>query len=364
MVLGLNYFIVTYTKSCNRRYSRDLAYFLCSTLLYGKLILAKNHYSPVFANKRWTDASFGNKYKRFYYCEERKKVVEAPRDIGKSGWGYENDLYSVELEQRLDSELETLAEPLYEKLVNDEVLSTEERMRWGQFIVTQASRTPSFFKYRDYIEAEVSGSYRYKDTIIGCIGCAENKYIACRNWVILQAHEDDFFVRTDNPVYMNGFIEMPNTTIFYPLSPKKCFVACSTPEYFPTLKGERPIYPKQDILQLEKGDTYTINFELIKSANREAIMAIPNYNSAISTMHIKMLGAYPQIPYLMSRANNPIQALEETAKLVEIMSIVDNYEYPIREYTFEYFFGVEFSEGINPFSIFGVTDNNLPSIKG
>lgn len=326
--------------------------------------MTKNHFSPVFANKRWTDASYGNRYKRFYFCDQRQMVVEASRDIGKTGWGYEHDLYSTVLENRMDAELETFVEPIYEKLICAEILSTEERMRWGQFIITQACRTPSFFKYRDYVEDLTGGNYRYKDTVIGCIGCPENKNIACRNWVVLQAHEDDFFVRTDNPVFMNGFIEMPNTTVFYPLSPKHCFVACSTLEYIPVLKGERPPFPKQDTLQLEKGDAYTINFELIKSANREAIMAIPNYNSAISTMHLEILGTYPQIPYLMSQARNPMQAIEESDRLIEIMSIVDKVEYPSREYTFDYFFGIEFGEGINPFSIFGVTDDRLPPMSG
>jgi len=324
--------------------------------------VTKNHFSPVFANKRWTDESNGNKYKIFYFCKKRKQVVEAKRDVGKSGWGYEHDLYSDELEARLGIELETLVEPIYEKLMLNEVLSLEERMRWAQFIITQACRTPSFLKYRDHIETYLSGDFSYKDTLIGCVGCEENKYIAARNWVVLQAHEEDFFVRTDNPVFMNGFIEMPNTTVFYPLSPKKCFVACSTLDRIPVLESETLPFPKQDSLQLEKGDAHAINYELIKSANHEAIMAIPNYSSLARTMHLELLDIYPQIPYLMSKADNAVLAQEEVDRLVNIMSMVDKVDYPIREYTFEYFFGVEFSQGINPFSIFGVTDDKLPSI--
>ena len=86
------------------------------------------------------------------------------------------------------------------------MLTADERMKWGQFIITQAARTPSFFKYRDKAAELTDGDLSYKDTIVGCIGCHENKFVACRNWVILEAAEGDFFVRTDNPV---GFISTP-----------------------------------------------------------------------------------------------------------------------------------------------------------
>lgn len=322
----------------------------------------RNHYSPVFANKRWTDDYYENKFKRFYFCENRNRVVEAHRNIGKSGWGYEYDLYSEELEKRLGAELETFAEPIYEKLINHIILTTDERLKWGQFIVTQAVRTPSFFKYMDFIQNANGEDLEYKNSIIGCPHCPDSINVASKNWVILQAHEDEFFVRTDNPIYMNGFLDMPDTNIFYPLSPKQCFVACSMLEKYFVPEGEEPPYPKQEILQLEPGDAYAINFELIKSASREVILAIPNHNRAISVMNLEMLGAYPQIPYFITRAKNFIEVQEATDKLVGVMSMVDGIDYPDREYMFEYFFGVEFSMGLNPFSIFGVTDDRLPSL--
>jgi hypothetical protein len=42
------------------------------------------------------------------------------------------------------------------------------------------------------------------------------------------------------------------------------------------------------------------------------------------------------------------------------MGLADGMEYLYREYPFTPFYGVEFSMGINPFSVFGVTDNVLP----
>lgn len=324
--------------------------------------MAKNHYSPIFANKRWTNETHDHKFKRFYFCDQRKEIIEARRNVGKKGWGYEHDLYSESLEKQLDLELENPAELIYEKLIKNKILSTEERMKWGQFIVTQAIRTPSFFRYRDFIESQVGGDHSYKETIIGCTACPENKQIASRNWLILLAHEDDFFVRTDNPVYMTGFLEISSTTVFYPLSPKHCFVACSTLDAIPVIKGEKPPYPKQETLQLEKGDAYTINFELIKSAYKEVILSISDNNSLISLMNLEMLGVYPQIPYLMFNVKNIEEAYQEADRLIEIMSIVDGIQYPEREYPFEYFYGVEFSAGINPFSIFEVTNNQLTKL--
>lgn len=319
----------------------------------------KNHFSPVMANKRWTNEEHCWKFKQYYYCENRRKVVEAKRKVGKSGWGYEFDLYSQSLENRLGDELENQAEVLYEKLIKNEILNAEERMKWGQFIVTQAVRTPSFFKYRDYIENSTGGDFSYKNSIIGCSGCKENKYIACRNWVILEAHDDDFFVRTDNPIYMTGFLETPSTTVFYPLSPKKCFVACSMPKIIPVFKGQEVPFPKQEVLKLEKGDAYHINFELIKSANKSLILALPNNNEAISIMNLEILGNFPQIPFLIFSSSNELDSHYKLQDIIALMSKVDGVKYPYREYPFNPFYGIEFSMGINPFSIFGVIDEEL-----
>lgn len=319
----------------------------------------KNHFSPILANKRWTDEGSDWQFKKYYFCENRGMVVESKRDIGKSGWGYEFDLYPRELEERLGKELENQAEILYEKLINNVILNADERIKWGQYIVTQSVRTPSFFRYRDYVENAVGGDFSYKNTIIGCEGCEENKYVACKNWLILEAHEDDFFVRTDNPVYMTGFLQSATTTIFYPLSPKKCFVACSMLETIWVLKGEKIPFPKQEVLKLEKGDTYAINLELIKSADKSVILAKPNNNRLINTMNLEVLGAYPQIPFLISSFSNELDSHFKKEKLILLMSEVDGVKYPYREYPFNPFYGLEFSMGINPFSVFGVTEDNV-----
>jgi hypothetical protein len=289
--------------------------------------------------------------------------VEQNREVGYRGWGYEHNLYPQELEDQLDKDLENEAEILYEKLMNNVILTADERMKWGQFIVTQAVRTPTFLRYRDHIEKEVKGNFSYKRSIVGCPACYDNKYIACRNWMILEAHDDDFFVRTDNPVYMTGFLGVPTTSIYYPLSPKKCFVACSTPEYYFWPKGEEPPMPLQQTLNLEKGDTYHINFELIKSADKSVILATEDNNNVIKQLTLDTLGSYPQIPFCILEAENEYESNEKLDEIISIMSSVDKQEYPIREYPFQTFYGPEFSMGINPFSVFGITQDKLEFSK-
>lgn len=320
----------------------------------------KNHFSPVFANKHWTDQSSNFEYKYYYYCQHRKQVIDSGKDKGKTAWGYEYNLYSQELEDRLDSDLENHSSILYEKLINQIKLTPTERLKWSQFIITQAVRTPSFFKYRDYIETQNNGDFSYKNTILGCVNCIENQYVANRDWYILRAHKEDFFIRTDNPVYMTGFLENPKCTIFYPLTPELCFVACSYVENIPLLKGFEVQKPKQDIIQLEQGDTYTINFELIKSANNSIIVAKRNNNHVINKISLDVLGTFPQIPFFLSSASNDFAESIEIEKIINIMSIVDDIDYPyFKDYPFSPFYGLELSMGINPFSIFGVTNDNL-----
>lgn len=320
----------------------------------------KNHFSPVFANKHWTNKEEGWQYKYYYYCKNRKQVIDAHKDKGKTAWGYEKNLYSQSLEDSLDVELENESAVLYDKLLNNIQLSTEERMKWGQFIITQSVRTPSFFKYRDYLEQLNNGDYSYKETIVGCPECVENKYISMRNWVLLHAHEDDYFIRTDNPVYMTGFIENPRTTIIYPLSPKVCFIACSFMNHIILPKGIQLPSPKQDSLKLEKGDAHSINFELLKSANNSIIVSKQTNNEIISRMTLEMLGTFPQVPFMVSRADNDISEGKEMEWILKVMSLVDRVEYPsYRDYPFRPFYGIEFSMGINPFSVFGMTEDQM-----
>ncbi|MGI2002124.1 DUF4238 domain-containing protein [Shewanella frigidimarina] len=320
----------------------------------------KNHFSPTFANQRWTSEEEGWHYKYYHYCTNRQEVIDADKDKGKTAWGFKQNLYSQEIEDRLDTELENQASLLYEKLLNGEILTQAERMKWGQFIINQSIRTPSFFKYRDKLEELSNGDESYKEEIVGHQWSDINQYIANRNWVILEAAEDDSFIRTDNPVYMTGFINNPTTVIYYPLSPKKCFVACSLIGNIYLPKGFTISGPKQELQKLSKGDVLRINFEIVRSASNSLIVSKKSNNRSTSHMNLQLLGTYPQIPFMLSTANNAMTELSEMNLIINLMSITDNVTYPSgRKYDLKPFYGVEFSMGINPFSVFGVTDEKL-----
>lgn len=77
-------------------------------------------------------------------------------------------------------------------------------------------------------------------------------------------------------------------------------------------------------------------------------------------MALDMLGAFPQIPFMLSSATTPIAESMAIESLTNLMSEVDSVQYPShRDYPFSPFYGVEFSMGINPFSVFGVTEERL-----
>lgn len=318
----------------------------------------KNHYVPAFTNFAWKDKNQDWKFKT--YSKKNGQIVEHKKSIGRRTWGYEDYLYSQVLEDLFRDEIDTPCGDLYKKLINQEVLTYAERVKWSQFLITQAIRTPLFLKYRQKAGTFENQKFEFDESIVGCIHCEENKLIADRNWIILKAHEEDYFIRTDNPVYMTGFIENDTTTIFYPLTPSLCFVACSVVP----LQKLMGLPPQQQYLQLEKGDAYAIDFELLKSAYQTVILR-DEHNSFLSNHLIKStLGVFPQIPYLMMSASDGIAEYEATKQLTHLMSITDEKEYPlVRDYPFNPFYGAEFSMGINPFSVFGVTSDRLPKLE-
>lgn len=317
----------------------------------------KNHYVPVFTNLAWKDRAKDWNFKT--YSKKNSQIVEHRNSVGKRKWGFKDSFYSQELETLFRDEIENPSTNIYKKLINQEILTYAERIKWSQFLITQSIRTPSFFNYRKKAGEFNNEHFYFDESIIGCIHCEENKLIADRNWVILKAHEEDYFIRTDNPVYMTGFLENDITTLFYPLTPNLCFVACSKI----ILQQLMGFQPKQEYIQLEKGDAYAINFELLKSAYETVILRVDNNSESSKYMIKSVLGTFPQIPYFMMNANNKISEYQATQQLTHLMSITDEREYPlVRNYPYNPFYGAELSIGINPFSIFGVTDDQLPTL--
>ncbi|MCV2403200.1 DUF4238 domain-containing protein [Marinomonas sp. C2222] len=279
----------------------------------------RSHYSPKFANKAWADST---DYISYFHCSYSEKIKKSGK--GWKQWGVERGLYSWAVEKALDQELETLAGPIYQKILNYKKLSDDERIVWSQFILSQLVRTPTYMKYEKAAHDIFGITEVAKHCRVGCKDCSDLRFIANRNWYLLLAHEDDFFVRSDNPILQTGFIELPDTCLFYPLSPKLCFVACSMPKDWNAFSNETQEIKGQ---QLKKGQAHMLNFYLARSAGESLILSPKDDGAIAEKMYGDVLGLYPQPPFPLHSVN-----LEDVNKAFEsirnIMVYTDNSEYP------------------------------------
>lgn len=287
-----------------------------------EIILAKlplSHFSPKFANKAWGDS---DGYTSYFYCPHSENVKKAPK--GWKQWGRKRGLYSWAVENSLDKELETAAGPIYEKICNYDEITIEERFIWSQFLLSQLVRTPTYIKYEQKA-CEVFGiTSKPEHDRVGCRECGDLNFVANRDWILLLAHEDDFFVRSDNPVFQTGFIELPDTCLFYPLTPKLCFVACSMQNDWNAFTNK----PNETCgYRLAKGSAHLYNFYLAKAAGESLIISPKHDGIVAEVMYNEVLGIYPQPPFSLHvlGGNDPEDAFESIRK---IMCIADDTEYP------------------------------------
>lgn len=103
-----------------------------------------SHYSPVFANKRWADASG---FISYFRDPHKQRVLKA--STGKRQWGRKRGLYRRSIEAALSARIETEAARVYEKLCQYEEATFEDRLVWAQFLMSQLVRTPTFLRYED-----------------------------------------------------------------------------------------------------------------------------------------------------------------------------------------------------------------------
>jgi hypothetical protein len=282
-----------------------------------KLLLS--HYSPIFANKTWAD---NDGYISYFSCQYSKTVKKSPK--GRKQWGRKRGLYTWDVERALDKELENDAAPVYEKLLHFNEIDLGERKVWAQFLLSQLVRTPSYMKYESFIRSELNLTDTPKHDRVGCKECGDINFVANRDWCLLLAHEDDYFVRSDNPILQTGFIERPETCLFYPLSPRLCFVSCSMKtewDAFSHIPNETCGY------EMEKGGAHFINFHLAKAAG-ESLIISPQHDGLIAEkMYFDVLGMYPQPPF--SLHNISLEDTENAYKSIQtIMSKTDGTDYP------------------------------------
>lgn len=280
-----------------------------------------SHFSPKFANKTWANDSG---YISYFSCPHSLSVKKEPK--GRKAWGRKSGLYTWPVECALDKQLENEASLIYEKVRTYNTVTQEERTIWAQFLLSQLARTPTFIKY----ENKAREIFNLTDTPlhdrVGCRECLDLNFVANRDWCLLLAHEDDYFVRSDNPVLQTGFIERPETCLYYPLSPKLCFVACSMPKQWNAFSNT----PKETCgYQLEKGGAHFINFHLAKAAGYSLIIS-PEHDGLIAeTMYSEILGIYPQPPFSLHTLGPESEEYLAYESIRMIMNKSDNTDYPL-----------------------------------
>ena len=233
----------------------------------------------------------------------------------------------MKVENALDKELENYAAPVYEKLCGLQQLALSERTVWAQFLMSQIVRTPTYLRY-ELAARSLSGiTAQPSNDRVGCRDCLDLQYVTSRDWCLLQSHPDDSFVLSDNPVLLSGFIERAETCLYYPISPRVCFVALSFPKAFD--RKYSTTYELSPILgrQLSKGDTWAINFHVARAADESLVLGPDCQAAFAAAMFGEILGTYPQPPFALHspQADSFAEAFESIRSL---MSVVDGRDYP------------------------------------
>ncbi|WP_394191370.1 DUF4238 domain-containing protein [Pseudoalteromonas atlantica] len=277
-----------------------------------------SHYSPKFANKAW---AYDDGYTSYVSSPYSSDIKKEPK--GWKQWGRKRGLYTRAVENSLDNDLETYASVVYQKICSFNELNKDERIIWSQFLLSQLVRTPTYMAYENKACELFGITDKPKHDRVGCKECGDLNFVANRDWCLLLAHEDDYFVRSDNPVFQTGFIELPDTCLFYPLTPKLCFVACSMTEGWNAYTNK----PNETIgYELDKGSAHFYNFHLAKAAGRSLIISPQHDGEMAERMYNDVLGIYPQPPFSLHVLDNNAQSAFESIR--KIMSETDNKDYP------------------------------------
>ena len=231
------------------------------------------HFSPVFSNRRWAGADGAV---REYARGVDGRIVA--RRIGYRKWSQEPFIYSQALERHFGL-IEGDAETPYRKLLEVVPFSEADRRHWVAFLAAQMFRTPLFLVQslaglRDTIETrgisyptDVASLRRAHETMFTNPDVFTMVYrlVVDRRWQIWKAPVGSQFVRSDHPVATSTNGTM--TTVFYPLSPDRCFVAG------PELAGELPqIVPDgRSVTHAQRAD---VN-RLVASFARKSVIASP-----------------------------------------------------------------------------------------
>ena len=274
-------------------------------------MVKRKHFAPVFANKRWADAT--GHYAKFH----RTETAVLASTAGREQWGQrKSGLWSLETEAALRDEIDTPTARIYHGMCEGRAPRGAERTKWAQFLLSQLVRTPTYIRYEKWVHARFGITKAPDHDRVGCMHCGDLALVTGRDWTLLLAHEDDFFVRTDNPVHLTGFVSRPQTALYYPLSRKLCFLACPMPLTWDRKpRGADPIR----CCRLEKGGAHLVNFCFAKHADSSLILHPDDGSDVTKKMFTEMLGAYPQAPFSLHdpdsseecRAFDSVRAIQE-----------------------------------------------------
>lgn len=280
----------------------------------------KNHFSPVLANKWWADKE--GAYLCYFRDVRAGRINTKPQ--GKRQWGRERRLWSAGVEISLNRELETPVGRIYSGLLGGQAPEGNDRVKWAQFLLSQFVRTPTFLRYENVARKLTGSEEAPREDRVGCEHCADLILVTGKDWVILLAHEDDFFIRSDNPVIATGFLSRPETAIFYALSPRWCFVVCPRPPgWVAAPKAEDPIL----VRKLLKGGAHLINFYSAKHCDESLILHPDDDGQVSQAMFTEVLGVYPQAPFLLHEPHVS-EERDAFASINTIQRAADGIEYP------------------------------------
>jgi Protein of unknown function (DUF4238) len=279
-----------------------------------------SHFSPVFANRPWEDGGEYTCYSRNPYRQTVERSPKGPRQ-----WGRKRGLYKWKVETALNQDLENDASKVYSEILKAHELSDEQRVTWAQFLLSQFVRTPGFLRYELAARKIFGIEAEPEHDRVGCKECGDLACITTRDWCLLVASEGDYFIRSDNPVLLTGFIERAQTCLLYPVSPRLCFVACSMPESWNFLARVRA--PKFFARRLPKGAALMVNFHLAKAADESIIIRPSNDGKVAETMFTGALGVYTQPPFLLHTLEGHDEG-EAFESIRILMSGIDRTQYP------------------------------------
>lgn len=281
-----------------------------------------NHFSPILANKPWR---FGGNLIHYYRDKFSNRITVDP-EKGYSAWGRRKGLWSDYTEDNLANNLENGAAPVYRKILQGRDLSSEERQVWAQFVLSQIVRTPSFMRYEKFVRSRSSSFLMPANDRVGCKDCGDLFWVTQRKWRLCVCVDDGFFIRSDNPVLVTGFVERPSTAMYYPLSPTVMWVAESMPDGW-AADWKKGHYGSFSRCVVPRAAATMVNFYLVRSAANEFVVHPENQESWLEGMADDVLGNYPQPPFSL----HSVQGCEEDEAFESIRSLMsdcDGVEYP------------------------------------